>query len=923
MIPGYRIVRELGRGGMATVYLAVQESLGREVALKVLDASFAADADFAERFLREARIAGGLKHRNLLPVYDAGRTGEYLFLAMEFVPGGHAGDLRGGDPDEIRRCLIDIAAGLAYAHAKGVVHRDIKPENILCREDGSYLLADFGIARSTQTTRELTGPQAVLGTPSYMSPEQWRGEAVDGRSDLYSLGILAFELLTGSTPFHGESGWAIGMQQMNAPRPRLPQALSSWQPLLDQLLAIDPNARFASANEVIAALGGKPEATPKPAVAFPQVPHRPTTPMPMRNPLAQNRIAALFGLALLLGAIGYWLGSEETLAPAPVIEPPQTEHTVPPQPTESVAVLPFRVLSSQVGDEHFADGLSEEILSSLAAIPELKVPGRTSSFAWKEKTADLREIATALGVAHLLEGSVRRAGPQLRITANLIRAGDGATIWSQSFDSDAEDIFAIQNEIAIVVADRLAVQIGARPLPTLARLPAAQRASYLETVGALRNLTSAGLIERVQTLREFEATGDGGPDLYVRLHLAIAHLARNGMLAFDIAQQEQQDYQRTLAARFAGSVEVLLGEALLVQTRGEASNRISEHERALLLFRQVLERWPNDPLAATQAAFVARTLLRHAEALEYSRRAVAIDPEDPSALYALANAQGSAGQGDAAVTTMQELVRRFPDTPYAATLALFLAGNGNIADAIMVDRDCLQSTRPAGCAAPIRLLRLLRFDARADAMLRLRPESSRLAVDGYDALRRGELPEAAYGRTSFIALMEAVAEAAAQQRHAQGLEYLRLGWPREQTLDGEGSAEQLDMRASIAFVSEALMRPDPPDAERRKRNLKALARTVAAMPPATMPYPTVFWALGTEILSGNRDAVFHRLDGAANLNPLLWQHWVLSPSGLEMPTAAFLRADARFADLWKRREDLIERERTRLKQLWPEIEAVD
>ncbi len=495
MIPGFRIVRELGRGGMARVYLALQESLGREVALKVLDASLAADADFAERFLREARIAGRLKHRNLLPVYDAGRSGEYLFLAMEFVPGGHAGDLRGGDSEEIRRCLIDIASGLAYAHAKGVVHRDIKPENILCREDGSYLLADFGIARSAQTTRELTGPQAVLGTPSYMSPEQWRGEMVDGRSDLYALGILAFELLTGSTPFRGDSGWAIGMQQMNAPRPRLPQALSSWQPLLDRLLAIDPGARFASAHEVIAALGGKPEATPRPAAVLPPAPHRLTTPLPRHLPRSLNRISALVGLALLLGVISYWLGSDDSIVSSPTMEPPQGESPVLPQRTQSVAILPFRVLSSEAEDEHFADGLSEEILSSLAAIPELKVPGR-SSFAWKDKTADLREIARALGVAHLLEGSVRRAGPQLRITANLIRAGDGATIWSQSFDSDAENVFAIQNEIAIVVADRLAVQMGARPLPTLARLPAAQRASYLETVGALRNVTSAGFVNR-------------------------------------------------------------------------------------------------------------------------------------------------------------------------------------------------------------------------------------------------------------------------------------------------------------------------------------------------------------------------------------------------------------------------------------------
>ena len=184
MIPGYRIIRELGRGGMATVYLAEQLSLGREVALKVLSPTLAADTDFAERFLREARITGAFRHRHLIAVLDAGRSGEHLYLAMEYVPGGTAAALRGAEPELIRRCLIEIARALAYAHQRGVIHRDIKPDNILQREDGSFLLSDFGIARSTQATRELTAPQSALGTPGYMSPEQWRGASIDGRADL-------------------------------------------------------------------------------------------------------------------------------------------------------------------------------------------------------------------------------------------------------------------------------------------------------------------------------------------------------------------------------------------------------------------------------------------------------------------------------------------------------------------------------------------------------------------------------------------------------------------------------------------------------------------------------------------------------------------------------------------------------------------
>mgnify|MGYP005844632863 CR=1 FL=1 len=256
-IPGYRIERELGRGGMATVYLAVQESLQRRVALKVMKAALAADEEFAERFVREARTAAGLQHASIVSIHDAGQTGHHSYLAMEFVSGGELKDrLReGGMPSaEAMVVLRQIAAGLDYAHGKGFVHRDVKPENILFRDDGTAVLSDFGIARAVDSSTRMTATGLSIGTPHYMSPEQARGRELDGRSDLYALGVLFYEMLTGQVPFDAQDSFAVSYKHINDPLPQLPPALAKFQPILDRLLAKDPGDRYQSGAELIADL---------------------------------------------------------------------------------------------------------------------------------------------------------------------------------------------------------------------------------------------------------------------------------------------------------------------------------------------------------------------------------------------------------------------------------------------------------------------------------------------------------------------------------------------------------------------------------------------------------------------------------------------------------------------------------------------
>lgn len=252
-IPGYRIIRELGRGGMATVWLAVQESVDREVALKLLSPQLLVDPTFGERFQREARIAARLHHRHIVAVYDVGVHGQTHYTAMEYLSGGpvmpdHTLPV---EPRRALRCVREVAEALDYAHSKGFIHRDVKPDNILLRDDGSCVLCDFGIARAASAATQMTKTGSVVGTPYYMSPEQLRGLPLDGRADLYSLGVVLYHLLTGDVPYRASDSLAVGIMHMTAPLPRLPAALTALQPLLDRMLAKEASDRVQTGAEVV------------------------------------------------------------------------------------------------------------------------------------------------------------------------------------------------------------------------------------------------------------------------------------------------------------------------------------------------------------------------------------------------------------------------------------------------------------------------------------------------------------------------------------------------------------------------------------------------------------------------------------------------------------------------------------------------
>jgi serine/threonine-protein kinase PpkA len=314
-IPGYRIQRQLGQGGMASVYLALQESVQREVALKVM-APTLVGAEFGERFLREARIAAKLHHPHVVQVHDVGRAGDWHYIAMEYLGGGPL--LRPGDGGDIAfalRVVRQIAGALGYAHARGVIHRDIKPDNILLREDGAAVLTDFGIARASDATR-MTQAGMIMGTPHYMAPEQATGAAIDGRADLYSLGVVFYELLVGRVPFDATDWIAVGMMHLSQAPPPLPPLLASLQPLLDGLLAKNPDDRFQSGAELAAAIEEVELERAGPAPTRPRTPGRPRTPTVARDAVATEPVLGSVNSSLLAAAPRRRYQTPEAMTPA-------------------------------------------------------------------------------------------------------------------------------------------------------------------------------------------------------------------------------------------------------------------------------------------------------------------------------------------------------------------------------------------------------------------------------------------------------------------------------------------------------------------------------------------------------------------------------------------------------------------------------
>ena len=471
----YRVERELGQGGMATVYLARDLKHDRDVAIKVLKPDLGA-ALGAERFLLEITTTANLRHPHIMPLYDSGNVKlsaaeaadgpqQLLYYVMPVVEGESLRDRLARDKQlpvaDALRLAAEVADALAYAHTRGVIHRDIKPENIML-EGGHAVVADFGIARAVNAAggERITQTGMSVGTPMYMSPEQASGsDDLDGRSDQYSLACVAYEMLAGQPPFTGPNAAAITRQHLIADAPPVTNLRSAVPPTamaaLTRALAKAPVDRYASVAEFGAAMAGAQtsgEAAATPAGTTGSGRPAPTSAMASTATAPLRRGSMMVAAVVLVGlaAFGLWKRTATSSANANVT-------------TASIAVLPFTDLSADHTNAFLGDGIAETLINALANVPGLAVTARTSAFAMRDKAGDLKELSRQLNVANVLEGSVQRAGEQLRITAQVVRIADGITLWSQRFDRAAADIFAVQDEVArsAVQALRLKLAVAA------------------------------------------------------------------------------------------------------------------------------------------------------------------------------------------------------------------------------------------------------------------------------------------------------------------------------------------------------------------------------------------------------------------------------------------------------------------------------
>jgi serine/threonine-protein kinase len=622
----YEIQREIGQGAFAIVYLARDARHERNVALKVLNAD--PESQTGElRFIREIRVLAALQHPNILPLHDSGHVEELLYYVMPYVSGetlrARITRERQLPLDAVISIAREVADALAYAHGQGIIHRDIKPENILLSA-GHAIVADFGIARAIDLAgvRQLTRTGGGSpGTPAYMSPEQLMSEQdVDARTDIYSLGSVIYEMLTGKPPFAGKDGF---VRRFTEPAPLASAVRKDTPPWLDAIIAKtvarDAADRFATAADLVRAL-----ATP---------------------------------------------GS---VADAP--SPKTGEHTrVAEQP--SIAVMPFANMSADPENEYFSDGITEEILNALASIPALKVASRTSSFALKGKQVGIGDIGRELKVKTVLEGSVRRAGQKVRITAQLINVADGYHVWSERYDRDLEDVFAIQDEIARTIADRLKLKLTTAENVALANRQTDDIEAYelyLRGKHCAYRWNITGMAEK--SLAYFEAALAKDPEYALAYHgladayslfglyalvppaTAVEKALMAATKAVELAPNLPEaltslGWVQLLSWDWKGAETSLLRSLQINPRYSQAHNfmgwlfcAFDKRDDAALATSRGQELDPFSPAANGISALVAYAGRRYDDAIEASERALERDPT--SALSLLAISMSYAARGD-------------------------------------------------------------------------------------------------------------------------------------------------------------------------------------------------------------------------------------------------------------------------------------
>ena len=666
---------------MGEVYLAHDTKLDREVAIKALPEELSADPERLERLRREARAVAGLDHPNIVTIHSIEEYESRAYIVMQRIE-GEALDrkipARGLEEGDLLDYALQICTALIAAHKRGLIHRDLKPSNIMVTTAGEIKVLDFGLAKqgpravrtgtwtapSPAPSPTLTREGAILGTAPYMSPEQAQGAVLDRRSDIFSLGVVFYELSTGRRPFAGANTAALVasiLKEVPEPITRTRADIGEeFSNLVDRCLEKDPEQRFQSVEEIVATLqeliDARSESRKQRAqsqLSTATLPPGATVSLSngdAQSPVNRGRRSPLawllwVGIALLLGLGIWWYDNRERLAgEAPLPNPTSA--------ASSVAVVPFADLSPEQDQAYFADGMTEEILQALGSIDGLKVPARSSVFALKDKPLDVREIGRRLGVENVVEGSVRKSGDRVRIAAQLIQVSDGFELWSESFDRDLEDIFDVQDEIARNIAGQLRLSLSPSSLPASQQGGTSNTEAYDYYLRAHEFHDRGGNENHEYAIELYGKAIDIDPNYA----LAYAGLAHSHAYLYGNRGGSPQD----LEAADRASEEALRlapGQGAVQLARAEYLEQAGKQDRAEKAYQEALRLGPNNPETYHSFGVFLFRLGEYERSAELWEKAVELDPKFRQPLGLLSQVYKDLGWEEKSEAAFEQSVR--------------------------------------------------------------------------------------------------------------------------------------------------------------------------------------------------------------------------------------------------------------------------